>query len=120
MKKLPAYVKVIAVLGLLSGLFGLIIAFKVPGTIAFAPLLLGLIFGLIAFLISTKKKVKCFGSLIAMAISVLGIVITLLLQTKEAEVAVDKNQEQIIEQTNDDITTGDELDDALDELDDLE
>ncbi len=120
MEKIPAYVKVIAVLGILTGFLGLIIAFKIPGTIAFAPLLIGLVLGLIAFLISNKKKNKCIGSWVAMAISVLGIVITLVMQTKEAEVAVDKEQEQVIEQRNEDIIESNELDDALDELDDFE
>ena len=117
MEKSPTYVKVIAVLGILAGLLGLIIAFKIPGNIALAPLVIGLAFGLIAFLISKNKKSKCLGSWLAIALSGIGIIISLTLQTKEAEVAVDKVQEETIEKTNEKITEGDELNDALDELD---
>ena len=116
MEKSPTYVKIIAVLGVLAGILGLIMAFKVPGTLALAPLVIGLVFGLTAFLISKSKKAKCLGSWVALILSGIGIIVTLAFQTKEPEVAVDIKQEETIEQTNEDITESDELDEALDEL----
>ena len=113
MEKSPTYVKIIAVLGVLAGILGLILAFKIPGTIALPPLVIGLVFGLTAFLISIKKKAKCIGSWVAMAISILGIIITLLMQTKEAEVAIDKQFGEKTEQSAEEVE--DELDDMFEE-----
>lgn len=120
MEKAPTSVKIIAVLGMLSGIAGWAIAFKLPGTIAFVPLFLSLVLGLAAFMMARKKKVSCPGGYITMGIAIIGIIITLTLQGKEVVVAVDEKQEQVIEKTDQVITEGEDLNDALDELDDLE
>jgi hypothetical protein len=121
MEKSPAYLKVFSIIGLLTSLIGLIVAFKIPGNIALIPLSLGLIISFLAFITAKAKRIKCIGSYIALAISIIGIITTLIINVStEPTVAVDKNQEQIIEQTNDSITQSNELDATLDELDDLE
>jgi len=121
MEKSPAYLKVFAIIGLLTAFVGLIIAFKIPGNIALIPLSLGLIISFLVFITAKAKRIKCFGSYVALAVSIIGIVVALVFNASvKPVVAVDKNQEQIIEQTNDSIVQSDELDDALEELDDLE
>lgn len=117
MDKTPAYVKVISIIGVLANTIGLIMAFKVPGNFALAPLFIGLILGLTAFFIAKKLKTKCMGSYVAIALSIIGIIITLTLQaTNESEKVVDEQFNEKTEQTNNEITEGDELDDALNEL----
>lgn len=117
MDKTPAYAKVISIIGVLVGIIGLIMAFKVPGNFALVPLFIGLLFGFVAFLIAKKLKTKCMGSYLAIALSTIGIIITLTFQmTKESTKSVDVQFDKKTEQTNDEITEGDELDNALDEL----
>jgi hypothetical protein len=82
-------------------------------------LIFALMLALLSFFILRKKLIKSTSNYLALSLSVLGIITALLLQTEEVEVAVDVKQEQLIEQTNETITEGDDLDDALDELEDF-
>lgn len=117
MEKTPTYLKLISVLGLLSGIVGIVVAFKIPGTIALAPLFIGLVLGIIAFIIAKNKKAKCYGSIIALIVAVVGIALTIIMHlTRDPEVVVDEKQEKTLEQTNEDIVEGDDLDNALDDL----
>ncbi len=121
MEKSPVYLKIIGVLGTLSALLGLYMAIKIPGNIALAPLFFGLILGLFAFLVAKNKKIRSISSLTALGLAIVGIIVSMVVQaTSEPTVAVDKTQEQVIEQRDSAITSGDELDNALDELDDLD
>lgn len=117
MKKPPVYLKILALIGIVISILGLVMAIKVPGNIAYAPLVTALLIALITVLIARKNKYKCYGSYIGTIISIIGIIIVLYQQTKLPEVAVDEQQIEQIEETNDEITESEELDDALDELD---
>jgi Na+/proline symporter len=119
MKKSPFYLKVVDIIAVIIAFFGLLIAFKIPGTIGLVMLIFALMLALLSFFILRKKLIKNTSNYLALSLSVLGIITALLLQTEEVEVAVDVKQEQLIEQTNETITEGDDLDDALDELEDF-
>jgi len=120
MKKSPFYLKLIDIIAIITAFFGLLIAFKIPGTIGLAMLIFALILSLLSFFILRKKLIKSTSNYLALSMAVLGIITALLLQTEDVKVAVDVKQEQLIEQTDATITQGNELDEALDELDELE
>jgi len=117
MKKTPKYLVVISLFGTISALLGIIIAFMIPGTIAYAPLTIGIILGLISIGITKKNKYKCYGGYISSVLAIIGIIITLSMQAKEPEVAVDKQFKEKTEESAEEVETGDELDNALDDLD---
>lgn len=121
MNKVPLYTKLIDTLTVIIAFIGIIIAFKIPGTIAFGPLIFALILGAISFFVLKKRKLRSVGNYVGLTLVILGIGLTLLFQTEEAEVIV---EEEFIEKTEESAKEieeegeGGDLDEALDELDD--
>ncbi|MDA3891899.1 MAG: hypothetical protein PF517_09580 [Salinivirgaceae bacterium] len=118
MSKTPFYTKLLDIAAIILGFIGILVAFKLPGTIAFVPLFFAFIIALVSFFVLKKKNTRSVGNYLALTLAGAGIALTLLFQTEEAEVAVDLKQEQAIEESNQEVTESDELDDALEELDD--
>jgi hypothetical protein len=116
MSKAPIFTKLLDFFAVIIGFTGILVAFKIPGNIALGPLVLALIMGVVSFFILKKKGTRSVGNYLSLTLVGIGIVLTLLFQTEEAEVAVDKKQEQKIEESDKEIIESDELDDALDEL----
>ncbi|MBI9068611.1 MAG: hypothetical protein JEZ09_15045 [Salinivirgaceae bacterium] len=118
MKKTSFGIKILNIIAIISGFIGMLLPIKMGGTISFLPLLIALLIGLFTLFITNKKKVRCVGCYLALSLSTIGILLTLLINlTSEPEVAVDKKTEQIREKSAQEIEKSDDLDDALDELD---
>lgn len=113
----PKWLKAFVLTGIALGIISLIMAIKIPGTFSLLPLALVLLMGIIAIIVARTKKYKCFGGYIISAVAIVGIVIALYFTyVKGPEFVKDKNQQEQLKQTSDDVESGDDLDDALNDL----
>lgn len=123
MSKAPFYTKIIDLFAVVTAFAGILIAFKIPGTISLGPLVLALILGAISFFMLKKRKLRSVGNYLGLTLAFIGIVLTLIFQTEEAEVVV---EEEFIEKTEESAKEveqegeGGDLDEVLDELDELD
>lgn len=118
MSKAPFYTKLIDLATIFIAFIGTIVAFKIPGTIALGPLLFALLLGAISFFVLKKRKLRSVGNYLGLTLAIIGISLTLLFQTEEAEVIV---EEEFIEKTEESAKEAEEeLDEVLDELEELD
>lgn len=110
MNKPPVFLKILGMLGMLSALAGIFISVKFPSNIGIVPLIIAILLGAITTLITLKRKVKCYAGYITLVLFAIGIIITMVNQSKDSEIAVDEEQIEKLEESNEE---------ALDELDDL-
>lgn len=112
--KTPPWIKLLAVLSLISSIIGLVFIFKIPGNVALVPLSVGLMLCLSAFIAAKIKKVKCYLVYLVLLLS-LGGIIYLQVGKETSEVIEDEVQEQQLEEHSKSIEESEELDDLLDE-----
>lgn len=117
MKKPPGFLKALSLLGIITSVIAIIVALKVPGNIAIAPIALALIIGLIAVIITRKNSYKCYGGYITSTLVIIGLIILLVQQMKTPEIAIDNEQQKTLEETDKEIIESEELDKMLDEID---
>lgn len=117
--KNKALITTLAVLGLIFGILGLIMSFFPLGTIEIVPAAIGLLFGIIAYLISRKNPVRRKLVMSSIIISSLAILISIFSQVFiKNEVAEDVKFEEKIEQSAEEST--DDLEEALNDLEDTD
>lgn len=115
MKNPKLIVNILAILGLIFGILGFILSFTPLGTIPVIPALLGLILGLIGLWIMRRADLKKKVVYAAVIISALAIVISVITGVLiENKVAEDTEFEQTIEESEDEVL------EELEELEDIE
>lgn len=105
-------ISLIAILGLIAAILGLVLSFLPLGTIDLVPALIGLVFGGVAYLLAKKAGTRKKLSLTVIIIAGLAILISLGTELFfENKVAEDTGFDQKIEQSADDAAS--DLDEAF-------
>lgn len=121
MKKASIGIKLVNIAAVTSGFTGMLMSVKIPGTVSLLPLVIGFGMGLLTLFLTKKKEIRCVGCYLAVSLASIGILISILIQlTTEPEVAVDKKFDQEQVESANEVEKSEDIDDALDELDDLE
>lgn len=110
MNKPPVFLKVLGMLGMLSALAGIFISVKFPSNIGLVPLVIALVFGAITTIITRKREAKCYAGYITLGLFAIGVVLMLINQSKDSEIAVDEEQIEKLEEANEE---------AIDDLNDM-
>lgn len=117
--KNKALITILAIIGLIFGLIGLILSFLPLGTINIVPAAIGLLFAIIAYLISRKNPVRRKLIISGIVISSLAILISIFSQIFiKNKVAEDAKFEKKIEQSAKESTN--DLEEALNDLEDAD
>ena len=112
-------ISLLAIIGLIAAILGLILCFLPLGTIDLVPAIIGLFFGLIAYFLARKANTRTKLSLAVIIIAGLAILISLGTELFfENKVAEDTNFDQKIEQSADDAAS--DLDDAFGDEEEIE
>ena len=112
-------VTTLSIIGLIFGILGLALSFLPLGTIDIIPAAIGLLFGLIAYLLSKSTGVRrklVFSVIIISLAAILISVFTVLFM--ENQVAEDLKFEEKLEQSVEDAS--DDLEEALEDIDEIE
>ncbi len=117
--KSKVLVTIVAIIGLIFGLIGLILCFFPLGTIDIVPAGVGLIFGLLAFFLAKKSGTKKKLIFMVLIISVFAILISIFTELfVKNEVANDAKFEDKIEKSAEESV--DDLEEAFEDLDNLD
>ncbi|MGD9994871.1 MAG: hypothetical protein AB7S69_16350 [Salinivirgaceae bacterium] len=121
MKTNPTIVKILVSIALIAGIAGLILSLTPLKMIALIPSVLGIVFGIAAYAIAKSKKGKLGFIYVVLIIATIGMVTSLVREFgMEDKVAVDEQFQETTEQAATETEEGDDLEDALDELEELE
>jgi len=110
MNKPPLFLKVLGLLGVLSAFIGIYISFKFPSNIGVIPLIIALVLGAVVSIITKKRNIKCYAGYITLVLFAIGIIIMLVNQSKDSVIAVDEDQKELLDESNEE---------ALDELENM-
>lgn len=105
----------LALLGIGLSLIAYIIILKISGNIGLVPLFISSILGISSFILAKYRHVNSIISKVCIILSIIGFVVFFVF-TKDAEIIEDEKQIIQQEETSKFIESGDELDNALDDL----
>lgn len=121
MKTNPTIVRILISIALIAGIAGLILSITPLKMIALIPSVLGIVFAIAAYAIAKSKQGKLSFIYVVLIIATIGMVTSLIREFgMEDKVIVDEQFQEKTEQTATETEEGDDLQDALNELGDLE
>lgn len=108
-------IRILNIMALMFAIIGNVVVIKIPGNVALVPLIIALLLGLIAYMISKSINEKGVFSKVAIVIVIIGFMLYLM-NSNEAIVIEDNKQEQLQKENSKTLEATDELDNALDDL----